>query len=565
MIEIFLSCIASSVLLLISGNLFCTYFLNQNIYENCKFYENSLFGIICLSFLALIINFIAPLSKIIGTTLFLGSFILFIIYLLKSKYKKNLLLYIFYTSTITFFLIFLSNINRPDAGLYHLPYTSLVNESKIILGSTNIHFRFGHISIMQYVLAIYNNYLFSTSIITIPLASLVSVFFVYLVKEFYLLFNLKRSISILIFLILIFSIFNFNRYSSLGNDAPAHIYFFLLIIYFLKINILSECDKITFFKICIISIFLATLKLFLTITLIIPAIIFLASRYKKGITFNKSILIFSVLGLFWLLKNVLVSGCLFYPVQKTCFKSLVYYDHEQTKEAEYAGEAWAKGWSDQKGEILKYEDYNKNFNWFKTWSKKHLKKIIEKISPFLAFLILLTIVLIYKKRLSKEKYKLKILNQKRLFQLFIMNLFFLFLWFFKFPIFRYGLSFIGLLMIIITYILISNFVSFNNKKIFSIFIIIGFTAFFIKNSIRINDKLNNHYFDYPWPQIYSLNVKDKNNPKKFEMIINKNQNIYYYSNQELCMYSKSPCSNYNLQKLNKRKVFSYDLYWINKV
>ncbi len=226
MIEIFLSCIASSILLLISGNLFCAYFFNQNIYGNHKFYENSLFGIICLSFLALIINFILPLSKMIGTALFLGSFIYFVIYLIKSKYKKDLILYIFYTSTITLFLIFLSNINRPDAGLYHLPFTSLINENKIILGSTNIHFRFGHISIMQYLSAIYNNYLFSTSIVTIPLASLVSIFLVYLVKEFYLLFDSKKNISLLIFLIFIFSIFNFNRYSSLGNDAPGHIYFF---------------------------------------------------------------------------------------------------------------------------------------------------------------------------------------------------------------------------------------------------------------------------------------------------------------------------------------------------
>ena len=57
---------------------------------------------------------------------------------------------------------------------------------------------------------------------------------------------------------------------------------------------------------------------------------------------------------------------------------------------------------------------------------------------------------------------------------------------------------------------------------------------------------------------------DKNIPKKFNLIKNEKQNIYYYSNQELCMYSKSPCSNYNLKNLNNKKFFGYDLFWINK-
>ena len=49
----------------------------------------------------------------------------------------------------------------------------------------------------------------------------------------------------------------------------------------------------------------------------------------------------------------------------------------------YVSEAWAKGWSDQKEVILNYEKYNENFNWVKTWSNKHLKKIFEKVTPFL--------------------------------------------------------------------------------------------------------------------------------------------------------------------------------------
>ena len=51
---------------------------------------------------------------------------------------------------------------RPDAGLYHLPYISILNENKIIIGLSNIHFEFGHVSILQYLSAIYNNFLMRT-------------------------------------------------------------------------------------------------------------------------------------------------------------------------------------------------------------------------------------------------------------------------------------------------------------------------------------------------------------------------------------------------------------------
>ena len=44
-----------------------------------------------------------------------------------------------------------SNEYRPDAGFYHIPYIQILNENKIILGLANIHSRFGHVSIIQYL------------------------------------------------------------------------------------------------------------------------------------------------------------------------------------------------------------------------------------------------------------------------------------------------------------------------------------------------------------------------------------------------------------------------------
>ena len=563
MTEIFLSSLLSGITLLAFGNFFCNIFLKQDASGEVNFAENSIFGIVFLSFIALIINFIFPISKSIGNIVFLISLFLFIIYFISTKNKKKLLLFLFYTSIITFFLILLSNVNRPDAGLYHLPYVSLINENKIILGSANIHFRFGHISIIQYLSGIYNNNFFSTASITIPMASIVSIFIIYLIKKFKSEFKKKNIVSFVIFLIIVFVLTNFNRYSSYGNDAPSHIFFLFLAILFLDINNLKKCDVLSFYKIAFISAFLFTLKVFMAAVFIVPLILFLISNKKKEILLNKNLVISFIFIVSWILKNTLVSGCLVYPIQTTCINNLSYYDSYRTTQTIYVSEAWAKGWSDQKKPILEYNEYNKNFNWFSTWKNKHLIKIFEKLLPFLIFLLITLFYLFIQIFLKKEKLiRAENIHSSRIFILLCFSLFFFLLWFLKFPIYRYGSSFISLSLILITTLTFKNYLYLINRKYYITIIIVGLIAFFLKNGLRIIDKFQVNYFDYPWPQIYSLDTKNK--PKKFNLIKKGNQHIYYYSNQELCMYSKSPCSNYNLKNLHKKKVYGYDLFWIKR-
>ena len=81
MIEIFLSSLISGILLLTFGNFFCNIFLKQNTLHAGSYAENSIFGIVFFSFLALIINFIIPLNKLIGNIVCLISLFIFITYL----------------------------------------------------------------------------------------------------------------------------------------------------------------------------------------------------------------------------------------------------------------------------------------------------------------------------------------------------------------------------------------------------------------------------------------------------------------------------------------------------
>ena len=127
------------------------------------------YGIIIISFISVFLNFFTPLSKIICTLIILISF--FIIFRNKNFFF-NLVFFKFsiIASLIVFILVFNSTVYRPDAYLYHLPFINILNEFKIIIGLTNLHFRFGHTSILQYTSAIYNNFIFFEKGILLPSA-----------------------------------------------------------------------------------------------------------------------------------------------------------------------------------------------------------------------------------------------------------------------------------------------------------------------------------------------------------------------------------------------------------
>ena len=280
MINIFFSSIISSIILIGYGTLFNKFYFGEKIGKQ-DHWVTGLNGFIFIGFLSVIINFFLPLNELIGTVFIFLSLIFFILHFCKIKNKKKFLFLILLLSLTTFSIITLSNVNRPDAGLYHLPYISILQENKIILGLTNLHYRFGHISIMQYISGIHNSFFLKKEFLNIPLASLVSFYLFFLIRSFiHEDKNNNESNKIIIFFIIIFSIYSFNRFSSFGNDAPANIFFFILIVYLLKIVNLRNLDNLSFFTISILSIFLISLKPTMIVVSLLPIILF-QDPYQK--------------------------------------------------------------------------------------------------------------------------------------------------------------------------------------------------------------------------------------------------------------------------------------------
>jgi hypothetical protein len=560
MIEILLFCLVISFIFILSGSFFLKFFfsnslISKNIDNNP--FEKGLFGIIFISYLALFINFIYPLNKTVNT------FILFIFlfYSFFYNYNKKFFLYLIILSLVASILVIYNNVNRPDAGSYHLPYINILNENKIIIGLSNIHFRFAHISIIQYLSATFNNFIFKENGTSLPLAIMSTFFLGYLIYEMYLL-RKKKIINIIyyffIFLTLSISLYNLSNYSEYGNDIPGYIFFFFCVILFLKIKDIKKISEEDFGKILTTSIFVSMNKIFLLLILIIPIYLLLISKkikLLKSKIFYFSLFIFVL----WLFKSFLISGCLVYPIKITCSENFYWTDIVEVKKESISGEAWAKGWIDQKNIIINQEEYIKDFNWFKTWSSKHLLKIFEKTLPIVILIVIFTFYLIrLKKKINYNIYWCidSIHRTKIIFFICVLGSI---IWFLKFPLYRYGHSYLHGLLIFVCLLFLKNIniknINFNirlNETVLFIF----FIFFIIKNIHRIYNNFGDDYLYSPWPKIYSFS---KNNEKIDPEPIFQSNKIIYYKSNEVCMYGYSPCTHTNAN-LQMKEIYGYKIF-----
>jgi hypothetical protein len=509
-------------------------------------------GVILISSISLILNFFTPLTPLINS-IFYASII--VAFLIKKKFilnKKNIS-FLLISSLVTFLLIIFSTINRPDAGLYHLPYTSVINESKIIFGLSNIHFRFGHISILQYLAAINNNYLFSENGVTVPLASVISFFYLYFFYDVWKVLTKKEPPNLSNFFslfIVIYIAFKIARYSEFGNDAVAHLSFFYLISCLLKSNI----KEINFNKILLISVFTFINKPTLGLVFIAPIVIFFFQNSFKLKIFYSLFSLPALLLYLWLIKNIIVSGCAIYPIKITCIANLPWTNIQQAVNANIESDAWSKGWPDRIDNNISMQEFIKNFSWLYVWSKKHLKYILNIIIPYIIILLFVTLYI-------QIKFKNVIIKSKKdlnvgYFLCLITSGVGIFSFLFFFPLYRYGYSYIVTLISLLFIFIIKNKLTVKeNIPIFKFIFISCFIIIIAKQGIKIFY----NYKNTPWPNIYTL---DSNGKIYQKTKIKINSDFFYYladKGDQLCMYSKSPCTSYRAENLKHslKKTYSF--------
>jgi len=542
MISLIFSIFFTNLVIFLSGKTF-KYFNNKS-YDDII--ESCIFGSIIISFIALFLNFFFPLTPLINTAVYFAIIIIFFFKKNKILNKKDFF-FLIITVFFTFILISFSTINRPDAGLYHLPFTQILNENKLILGLSNIHFRFGHISIIQYLSAINFNILFDKSAVVLPLASFVSFLYIYFIFEVYKLIKNSEKLNVNSFFcltILIYISLNMNEYGNFGNDTPAHLLFFFLISKFLK----HDGSYGSFKKIFLSSIYIFLQKITLGLVLLFPVILILKGKYK----FHKIILSFpSFFLLLWIFKNILISSCIIYPIKSTCFEILPWSDFNEIHEQAISGEAWSKGWPENKDPALTQKEFIKNFTWINSWSEKHLKYILKIILPYSLLLIITCIIIIWRGGKIKKITLLKRENYK-LYSIIGICTLGVIIFFLKFPLYRYGYSYLIILLGITFSLLIKRYGPLNLIKVSKFIFFLFFIVIISKQALRMIKYYDNRslmpqiaYFDAGSTTVYDYQ----------EIYISDNFKIFYINKE--CMYKKAPCTNILKKNIFHREILNY--------
>lgn len=520
--------------------------LSKNIFIACFFISNFL----------ILVNFLIPLGKLVTTILFVIPFLFF--YSIEKNLRTKVINYSAKFAIFALFLIAYDNINRPDAGLYHYPFMKILNENKIIIGSANLHFRFGHTSIVQYLSSGYNNYFFSDKGMLIPLALI----FYSSAKYFYdkMKFYVKKNnlLFLFSFLVLFQILYDMNRYSGFGNDVPAHLIVFVSCFYFLEKKFTEYKD---FFFLSLITFFAFEIKSTMFVIFLLP--IYILIKNLNFLKEKKNLFIFAIIFI-WLLKNILISGCLVFPVKITCSQKILWSTSKinninSPERISEENEAWAKAWPDRKNGQLSYSDYLKE-GWISTWIKSHGQSVIlKKVLP-LIFILILTLVFFRKNNLKSTR--LHFVFKERIIVLQIVMVLGTLLWFIKFPTYRYGASYIIISLICLTVILNINksFDMFTRK--FNNFILIVFLIITAKYVLKFNTQKSFI------PEIYSF--IEKTDYKKIEnkylrkIYINNKFSYYTTDDLHLCMYLSSPCTNIFTDKsLDQKEIAGYKIFYLN--
>ena len=508
--------------------------------RNHNFYETSLIGLLITIVTAQLINFFIPLSDnlLLVNILILILFTIFFLKILKKNLKVNF--YIF------FLLALLSLANIYGSGfsddLNHYHYSSIANadQNNFIWGQVFLHPLFGTSSTWLIGHSYFNFDQFRLQDIHV-LNGLI--FFLILGCFFSELYssNKKKIYQPILFSLILFILIKYTRLKEFGIDRPSTLIFCFLIYYYLKYFVNSQNKEIVnnFIIILFIAISLFSIKIIYLPVLFFPLILF----YKKKSILLKNHLRYLIILLpitVIIIKNLLGTGCIIYPLEASCINQIFWSDNIGVKEFFLSSEIFNKSWHSYTGDLSK-ESYIHNFNWISTWFERGKIEILELFLTLI--LIIFGTFLAFNLKLKKIHFQdiySENLNKILLLIIFLSTL----IYFMKNPVIRmYHFSLISL-MIFFILLFFETRIRNQKSKLLGILLIIGFSFNLFKNFERI---LENNFKNDPYAMVSEKIAKqEKKKIGKF---------TYYIG-----WYGKTPIS-LNLDNKNHKKKFIFNIIY----
>ena len=499
----------------------------HNIFYNLDIF----YGLGLLVFIAIIINFFFPLIYLSFIFIISGIVLLYI-------FKRNVIFKgnLFTFSILLFFFIFISYKSpynlAADTPFYHLQTIKWLSDFKISFGLANLEPRYGLNSIWHIIISIFNIKIFDVN----PIYYFNLIIYAVTFNEIFS--REKKRIKSLSFIylyvtlsfILVYAFIHpsnngtiFNNLGSPEVDIVSMFFFILSGYLFLKINEDKSYNHLDTLIILVIFCYLTKLSYAISV-LFLLCIVFTLLDLKSF--FKQKILYFvTFVNFFWVIRNLIISGCGVFPLNFTCFNFSWTYDK---KEIEIFSKI-IKSFSRDTPLREKYYDFNytiETFNWLGPWFETYfLQTAILIICSIISIFSLFFLVLFF---ILKKNFILK----KEFFLFLIICFLSICLWLYA-PEIRFGYGYIisisTLLVSGIIYILI-------NKK--------NFVKRYSLNLIMIILCLSVFYKNLPNYKIINLDIDHKFNYENFS-IASKDGNYTFFTPpsgnscaffSEICVY-----------------------------
>ena len=505
-----------------------------------NFFEVSIIGLIITIIIAQFLNFFIPLNDnlIIFNIIILLIYSIFFQKVLINSLKLNL--------KILLALAIVSLVNIYGSGFsddinhYHYSYIANTDVSNFIWGNSFLHPLYGTEPTWLVGHSYFN---FDKSRLQ-DIHILNGLIFFLVLGCFFSELDVKNKkfYHPIIFSIILFVLLKYTRLKEFGIDRPSTLIFCFLIYFYCKYFLDFNKKNITqnFVIISLLTIFIFSIKIIYLPILFFPLIIFFRNKtilLKKELSYF--IILFPII--VFIMKNILGSGCLIYPVSSTCMEFISWSNLNGAKELSISAEIFNKSWYSYTGDLSK-ESYIQNFNWFLTWFERGKVEIFELFLTA-SFTIIITFILFdlnSKKNISMNTYlkDLKII-------LFLIIIFSAIVYFLKNPVIRMNHFTVISLMIL----MISLTFKFNNykhkTKFVSIILFIGLLFNLSKNLQRIYD---NNFVNNPYGMISEKVTKQK---KK-----NLDDFTYYIG-----WYGEAPISSGEIKDRKFKKIFIFNVLY----
>ena len=393
--------------------------------------------------LTLFLNFFFSLN-----TLQPYFFILFISTVLMNLYekinldinKKDLSILYFFIPLILFISSYGMRLHF-DATDYHLISQNWVRNSKIVFGLSNVYAGYGWSTIYEYIQA---NFWFNKNFIYLHYIN-VSFFISFYQFIYSCIFSSKNnflriaSVNLLLFGFLDNFGFGgggntFLLFQTIGKpDLTSGIIFTITGLILFKFLLFNEkINSVDFFFVSLFALFAFQLKILnsILIFLLIPFVfIYVKQNNLSLFSTLKSNFMILVVFVFYLIKNVIITGCVIFPISYTCLTSASWSNKDYIKN-------YAEGV--RLGNFGIPNLFSFSFNdWYSPWINN-----AYNFNTYRNFLISLIIILLINQFLTSfNEVKIQKIFFLRLFQVFSI-LFFLY----SGPTVRYGLGITNLLI-----------------------------------------------------------------------------------------------------------------------